>query len=52
MARLIPLVLLGLAVFFWLRTRKKTTEYLASYESGEQGPAPAQDRAEPPSSTP
>lgn len=50
MARLIPLVLIGLAVFFWLRTRKKTTEYLASYESGEQGPA--QDRAEPPSSTP
>ncbi|WP_203631269.1 hypothetical protein [Streptomyces halstedii] len=52
MARLIPLVLIGLAVFFWLRTRKKTTEYLASYESGEQGPAPAPDRAEPPSSTP
>ncbi|MFI9492788.1 hypothetical protein ACIG8K_14605 [Streptomyces halstedii] len=52
MARLIPLVLIGLAVFFWLRTRKKTTGYLASYESGAQGPAPDQDRPERPSSTP
>ncbi|MFE4453821.1 hypothetical protein [Streptomyces sp. NPDC056796] len=32
MARLIPLILLGLAVFFWLRARRKTADYLASYE--------------------
>ncbi|WP_199814632.1 hypothetical protein [Streptomyces sp. NRRL WC-3549] len=45
MARLIPLVLLGLAVYFWLRTRKKTAAYLASYESVDD---PARDRRDPP----
>lgn len=32
MARLIPLILIGLAVFFWLRARRKTAAYMASYE--------------------
>ncbi|MER5551711.1 hypothetical protein ABT001_08515 [Streptomyces sp. NPDC002793] len=36
MERLIPLILIALAVWFWLRARKKTAAYMASYEN----PAP------------
>ncbi|MEU2678868.1 hypothetical protein ABZ638_18495 [Streptomyces sp. NPDC007107] len=32
MARLIPLILIALAVWFWLRARRKTAAYMASYE--------------------
>ncbi|WP_181493937.1 hypothetical protein [Streptomyces sp. SID8358] len=49
MARLIPLVLIGLAVFFWLRTRKKTSAYLDSSESVQD---PDRDRRDPPSPAP
>ncbi|MFF4244200.1 hypothetical protein ACFYY2_06965 [Streptomyces sp. NPDC001822] len=37
MARLIPLVLIALALWFWLRARKKTAAYMASYESPSRG---------------
>ncbi|MFD5869594.1 hypothetical protein [Streptomyces sp. NPDC060322] len=47
MARLIPLILIALAVWFWLRARRKTASYLASYESpaakdreGDEGHGP------------
>ncbi|MFJ8755059.1 hypothetical protein ACIREO_38010 [Streptomyces sp. NPDC102441] len=33
MARLIPLILIALAVWFWLRARRKTAAYMASYEN-------------------
>ncbi|HWU08407.1 MAG TPA: hypothetical protein VN520_18845 [Streptomyces sp.] len=32
MARLIPLILIALAVWFWVRARRKTAAYMASYE--------------------
>ncbi|MFF9685024.1 hypothetical protein [Streptomyces sp. NPDC014623] len=48
MARLIPIVLIALALWFWVRARRKTSAYMASYEhpAGEGGerrdpPAPA-----------
>ncbi|MEU9362912.1 hypothetical protein AB0D35_33230 [Streptomyces sp. NPDC048301] len=54
MARLIPLILIALAVWLWLRARRKTDAYMASYGSpardahgkdegeGQEGPrAPA-----------
>ncbi|MEU0130146.1 MULTISPECIES: hypothetical protein [unclassified Streptomyces] len=48
MTRLIPLVLIALAVYFWLRARRKTAAYMASYEH----PAPASgdggERRDPP----
>ena len=34
MARLIPLILIALAVWFWLRARKKTAAYMSAYEPG------------------
>ncbi|MFE6936452.1 hypothetical protein ACFVDT_30965 [Streptomyces sp. NPDC057699] len=37
MARLIPLILIALAVWFWLRARRKTAAYMASYESPAGG---------------
>ncbi|MFE6189778.1 hypothetical protein ACFQ6U_35725 [Streptomyces sp. NPDC056465] len=37
MARLIPLILIALAVWFWLRARRKTAFYLSSYETPEAG---------------
>lgn len=52
MARLIPIILIGLAVWFWLRARKKTAAYMAAYESGDgvrrereepQAPSPRSD---------
>lgn len=46
MARLIPLILIGLAVFFWLRARRKTAAYMASYEN------PAGAHREPPAGAP
>ncbi|MFF5895021.1 hypothetical protein ACFY8O_03740 [Streptomyces argenteolus] len=38
MARLIPLILIALAVFFWLRARRKTAAYMASYENPAGSP--------------
>ncbi|MCX5410476.1 hypothetical protein [Streptomyces sp. NBC_00059] len=48
MERLIPLILLGLAVFFWLRARRKTAAYLASYESPAAGVREGDERRDPP----
>ncbi|MFG2432691.1 hypothetical protein [Streptomyces sp. NPDC048590] len=33
MARLIPLILIALAVWLWLRARRKTDAYMTSYGS-------------------
>ncbi|MEU5659143.1 hypothetical protein ABZ802_26490 [Streptomyces sp. NPDC047737] len=57
MARLIPLILIGLAVFFWLRARRKTAAYMASYENppGEHREPPAGapgEHREPPAGAP
>ncbi|WP_327115294.1 hypothetical protein OG206_12385 [Streptomyces sp. NBC_01341] len=48
MARLIPLVLIALAVWFWLRARKKTATYMASYEAPSRGTDGGGERREPP----
>ncbi|MEU0135382.1 hypothetical protein ABZ172_15355 [Streptomyces sp. NPDC006296] len=48
MARLIPLILLGLAVFFWLRARRKTAAYLASYENPAGAQGEGDERRDPP----
>ncbi|MFI8002139.1 hypothetical protein [Streptomyces sp. NPDC086010] len=48
MARLIPLVLIALAVWFWLRARKKTSAYMASYESPSRGTDGSGERRDPP----
>ncbi|MEV0006672.1 hypothetical protein [Streptomyces sp. NPDC047973] len=36
MARLIPLILIALAVWLWLRARRKTDAYMTSYGSPER----------------
>lgn len=39
MARLIPLILIGLGVYFWLKARKRATAYIEAAES-EAAPPP------------
>ncbi|MFG2592189.1 hypothetical protein OG379_24490 [Streptomyces sp. NBC_01166] len=48
MARLIPLILIALAVWFWLRARRKTAAYMASYESQAGGGREGDERRDPP----
>ncbi|MFF5726112.1 hypothetical protein [[Kitasatospora] papulosa] len=48
MARLIPLILIGLAVFFWLRARRKTAAYMASYEYPAGADREGDERRDPP----
>ncbi|MFE7753354.1 hypothetical protein [Streptomyces sp. NPDC057428] len=48
MARLIPLVLIALALWFWLRARKKTAAYMDSYESPPRGAGERDERRDPP----
>ncbi|MFI2778400.1 hypothetical protein [Streptomyces sp. ALB3] len=47
MARLIPIVLIALAVWFWVRARRKTAAYMASYENPAGGHRDG-ERREPP----
>jgi hypothetical protein len=47
MARLIPLILIALAVWFWLRARRKTAAYMASYESRTGGDREGDERRDP-----
>ncbi|MFE9724639.1 hypothetical protein ACFYQ5_13890 [Streptomyces sp. NPDC005794] len=48
MARLIPLILIALAVWFWLRARRKTAAYMASYEHPACGDRDGDERRDPP----
>ncbi|MFB4422326.1 hypothetical protein C5F59_014690 [Streptomyces sp. QL37] len=48
MARLIPLILIALAVWFWLRARRKTAAYMASYEPRAGGDREGDERRDPP----
>lgn len=34
MTRLIPLILIALGIWFWLRAKRKTAAYMAAHESG------------------
>ncbi|MEV8230715.1 hypothetical protein AB0P41_32515 [Streptomyces sp. NPDC079167] len=47
MARLIPLILIALAIWFWLRARKKTAAYMASYEDPAPRGRDGDERREP-----
>ncbi|MFD7864931.1 hypothetical protein [Streptomyces sp. NPDC057682] len=38
MARLVPLLLIGLGLYFWFKARKRASAYVASMESDEAGP--------------
>ncbi|MEU5717940.1 hypothetical protein AB0G71_19505 [Streptomyces sp. NPDC020403] len=51
MTRLIPLVLIALALWFWLRARRKTAAYMASYEAPEAN-RDHRDHREPPAPAP
>lgn len=44
MARLIPLVMIALAVWLWLRARRKTAAYMASHESAADAGARREGR--------
>ncbi|CAM5432545.1 hypothetical protein [Streptomyces atroolivaceus] len=48
MARLIPVILIALAVYFWLRARRKTAAYMASYEHPAGGNREGDERRDPP----
>ncbi|MDQ0794340.1 hypothetical protein [Streptomyces sp. B1I3] len=48
MTRLIPLVLMALALWFWLRARKKTAAYMA----GREAPEAPRDHRDPPAPAP
>ncbi|WP_275448985.1 hypothetical protein [Streptomyces sp. OfavH-34-F] len=38
MARLIPLVLIGLGLYFWFKARKRAAAYVEAAERGEETP--------------
>ncbi|MDP5314322.1 hypothetical protein P8A21_25235 [Streptomyces poriferorum] len=38
MARLIPLILIGLGVYFWLRARKRAASFAETFESEDGTP--------------
>ncbi|MEK8144664.1 hypothetical protein NKH18_32420 [Streptomyces sp. M10(2022)] len=46
-----PLILIALAVWFWLRARRKTAAYMAAYES-DDGAGGRRDRETPQEPTP
>ncbi|MFC8230592.1 hypothetical protein [Streptomyces sp. NPDC057287] len=48
MARLVPLILIALAVWFWLRARRKTAAYMSSYESPAGRDREGDERRDPP----
>ncbi|MEU1126360.1 hypothetical protein ABZ371_23040 [Streptomyces sp. NPDC005899] len=52
MARLIPLVLIALALWFWFRARKKTAAYMDSYEAPEAHARDRHDHRGPPAPAP
>ncbi|MFH9617557.1 hypothetical protein ACH4MM_28155 [Streptomyces pratensis] len=51
MERLIPIVLIALAVWFWVRARRKTAAYMASYEHPAGVRREGDERREPPAPT-
>ncbi|MFD8689853.1 hypothetical protein [Streptomyces sp. NPDC059651] len=38
MARLIPLILIGLGLYFWFKARKRAAAYVEDVESGDGAP--------------
>lgn len=38
MARLIPLALIGLGLYFWFKARKRAAAYVEATERGEDAP--------------
>ncbi|MEU9091266.1 hypothetical protein ACIOEW_10610 [Streptomyces sp. NPDC087901] len=38
MARLIPLILIGLGLYFWFKSRKRAADYLKAAESEDGTP--------------